>query len=85
MAWKLCLSNPGKYGTQVYRLFERLQCGEVTNVEIVTKLRIFNYRDKICGLRRGLRLQGFDIKATAMNRDGLWSYRIAELNDNSLL
>ena len=71
------MRNPYPWGTQKHRLLEQLRRGPILNSEIVDSLRIFNYRDAICEIRKDLAEQKIDLVAEPVNRKrNHWEYRL---------
>ena len=65
------MDNPFKPGTQLFRLFEALEKGPVTNREIITDLNIFKYTGRLSEIRQA----GFEVAARKLN-GGLWQYKL---------
>jgi hypothetical protein len=63
--------NPYSYGTQKYRLLERLRKGPINNSEIVRYYNILNYTGRISEMRQA----GFNILASTIKR-GLVMYQL---------
>jgi len=71
------MRNPYAWGTQKYRLLERLQRGPVLNSEIVDCLRIFNYHGALADLRRDLSGHNVEIAARPVNKKrNHWEYKL---------
>jgi hypothetical protein len=80
------MKNPYPWGTQKYRLLNRLQLGPILNSEIVDNLRIFNYRDAICEIRKDLAGQCVELVANPVNRKrNHWQYRLVLPGQQPLL
>jgi len=68
--------NPFKHGSQNHRVYERLKLGSVTNLEIVTEMKILNSTGRVSDVREFLKNHGMDVKARPLG-NGCWQYRIA--------
>lgn len=80
------MKNPYPWGTQKHRLLEHLFHGPISNSDIVDCLRIFNYRDAICEIRKDLARQEITLVAEPINRKrNHWEYRLVFPGQQNLL
>lgn len=64
-------------GSQNFRVYERLLCGPVSNVEIVKGMEIFNSTGRASDIRRALKPYLMDVEATPdPGRTGVWVYKL---------
>jgi len=68
--------NPFKYGSQNWRLYERLKEGPTTNIEIVGQMFILNSTGRISEIREYLKKHCLDLAAKPLG-SGRWEYRLA--------
>jgi len=70
--------NPFKYGTQKYRLYERLKVGPVTNVTIID-MKIYNSTGRISEIREYLKPYLFEIDCHSVpGKKGVFEYSISK-------
>ena len=62
-------------GSQSYRIYEQLLRGELTNVEIVRGMGVYNSTGRISDIRKVLKPYLLDIEATRVNK-GLFKYTL---------
>jgi hypothetical protein len=66
-----------KYGSQNYRLYQRLLLGPVENIEVVHKMNILNSTGRSADIRRAVKPYLMDVVATPVKgREGVWEYRL---------
>lgn len=68
--------NPFKYGTQNWKLYERLKQGPIYNVEIVKQLHILKYTSRLSDVREAVMPMGMAVKKTLVG-NGIYSYHLA--------
>lgn len=70
--------NPFRWGTQAHRLYERLTCGPICNVEMSRPpLSILHYGKKIAEIREKLQGTGVTVKTRPIDhRRKLIEYRL---------
>ena len=68
--------NPFKYGSQNWRLYERLKEGPTTNIEIVSQMHILNSTGRVSEIREFLKGNCMDLVAKPLG-SGHWVYHIA--------
>lgn len=68
-------ANPFTYGTQSWRLYDRLKDGPVTNIEITRDMHIMNSTGRASDVRDFLEKEGYQLIAKSMG-NGIYEYRI---------
>lgn len=69
--------TPFTYGSQSWRLYERLKEGPITNIEIIRSMNIVNSTGRASEVREFLEKNGYQLIAQAKG-GGVYEYRISK-------
>ena len=70
--------NPFTYGSQNWRLYDRLKDGPIRNSEIYSQLHLLKYTSRLSDVRAFLETEGYEI-AKKLIGGGVYEYRIKKM------